>query len=84
MLQVKKKHEKTLGSIFIPGKYPGENIPREIYVLRVFLWHEDDIQPEIHVPPLPPGLMNHTSYASLCNIELNIANITLCFVMSLD
>ena len=26
MLQVKKKHEKTLGSIFIPGKYPGENI----------------------------------------------------------
>ena len=61
-----------------------ENIPGKIYVLRVFLWHEDDIQPEIHVSPLPPGLMNHTLYACLCSIELYIANITLCFVMNSD
>ena len=51
MLQVKKKHEKTLGSIFIPGKYPGGKYTcfGRSFGMRMIS------NPKYMCPPFPPG-----------------------------
>ena len=64
MLQIKKKYEKTSGSIFVPGKYPGENICAS----GQFFWHEDNTQPEIHVPLYPRADKPRVFMFGLCNV----------------